>query len=136
MISILADLFLVIGAAFIAIGSLGLIRMPDVYNRLQAGTKSATLGALTLLLGIGLHYPDWWPKLLVIVGFIMFTNPVGSSTIARAARSAGIPFWSKEEGYKEGGPKEEGSKEEGSKEEGDSTVEGSADANHKQTGDA
>lgn len=86
----LADVFLVIGAAFIALGSLGLLRMPDVFNRLQAGTKSATLGAMSLLLGVGLHYPGWWPKLLVIAGFILFTNPVGSSSIARAARLSGI----------------------------------------------
>jgi multicomponent Na+:H+ antiporter subunit G len=91
---LLADIFLVIGCAFIAIGSLGLLRMPDVYNRLQAGTKAATLGAMALLLGIGLHHPDWWPKLLVIAGFVLFTNPVGSSTIARAARIAGIKPWS------------------------------------------
>jgi multicomponent Na+:H+ antiporter subunit G len=91
---LLADIFLLIGGAFIAIGSLGLLRMPDVYNRLQAGTKAATLGAMALLLGIGLHHPDWWPKLLVIAGFVLFTNPVGSSTIARAARIAGIKPWS------------------------------------------
>ena len=91
---LLADIMLVIGCAFIAIGSLGLLRMPDVYNRLQAGTKAATLGAMALLLGIGLHHPDWWPKLLVIAGFVLFTNPVGSSTIARAARLSGIKPWS------------------------------------------
>jgi len=91
---LLADIFLVIGCAFITIGSLGLLRMPDVYNRLQAGTKAATLGAMALLLGIGLHHPDWWPKLLVIAGFVLFTNPVGSSTIARAARISGIKPWS------------------------------------------
>jgi multicomponent Na+:H+ antiporter subunit G len=91
---VFADILLVIGCAFIAIGSLGLLRMPDVYNRLQAGTKAATLGAMALLLGIGLHHPDWWPKLLVIAGFVLFTNPVGSSTIARAARITGIKPWS------------------------------------------
>ena len=96
MIAMLADLFLFLGAVFIAIGSLGLLRMPDVYNRLQAGTKTATLGTLAILLGLALHHPDWWSKLLVIAGFILFTNPVGSSTIARAARSAGLPFWKKE----------------------------------------
>ena len=88
--NLIADLFLVIGAAFIALGSLGLLRMPDVFNRLQAGTKAATLGALSVLFGIGIHHPDWWAKLIVIAGFILFTNPVGSSTIARAARIAGI----------------------------------------------
>ncbi len=88
--SFIGDLFLVMGALFIAIGSLGLVRMPDVYNRLQAGTKAATLGAMAVLVGILIHHPGWWPKLLVIAGFVLFTNPVGSSTIARAARVTGI----------------------------------------------
>ena len=88
--NMIGDILLVIGCTFIALGSLGLIRMPDVYNRLQAGTKAATLGAMSVLLGIGFHHPDWWAKLLVIAGFVLFTNPVGSSTIARASRKAGI----------------------------------------------
>ena len=87
---LIGDLLLVIGCTFIALGSLGLVRMPDVYNRLQAGTKAATLGTIAVLLGIGFHHPDWWAKLLVIAGFVLFTNPVGSSTIARAASKAGI----------------------------------------------
>lgn len=91
--TVIADIFLVIGCVVIAIGGLGLLRMPDVYNRLQAGTKTATLGAMSVLLGIGLHHPDWWAKLLVIAGFILFTNPVGSSTIARAAHITGIKPW-------------------------------------------
>ena len=91
--NVVGDILLLIGATFIAIGSLGLLRMPDVYNRLQAGTKAVTLGAMSLLLGVGFHYPGWWPKLLVIAGFVLFTNPVGSSTIARAARIAGIRPW-------------------------------------------
>ncbi len=94
--NLLADIVLLVGGFFIAVGSLGLLRMPDVYNRLQAGTKAATLGAIALLLGVGLHNPDWWPKLLVIIGFVLFTNPVGASTIARAARISGIKPWSVE----------------------------------------
>ena len=88
--NLIGDIFLLIGAAVIAIGSLGLIRMPDVYNRLQAGTKAATLGTIAVLIGIGFHHPDWWAKLLVVAGFVLFTNPVGSSTIARAALKTGI----------------------------------------------
>ncbi len=87
------DLFLLLGAAFIGLSGLGLLRMPDVYNRIQAGTKAATLGVLAVLLGIGFHYPEWWSKLLVIAGFVLFTNPVGSSTLARAARLSGIEAW-------------------------------------------
>jgi multicomponent Na+:H+ antiporter subunit G len=88
--NLVGDIFLLIGGTFIALGSLGLIRMPDVYNRLQAGTKAATLGTIAVLIGIGFHHPDWWAKLLVVAGFVLFTNPVGSSTIARAALKTGI----------------------------------------------
>ncbi|MEN8176556.1 MAG: monovalent cation/H(+) antiporter subunit G [Pseudomonadota bacterium] len=90
---LLADIFLVIGAFFVFLGALGLIRMPDVYNRIQAGTKAVTLGSLSLLIGVGFLHPGWWPKLLVIAGFILFTNPVGSSTIARAVYVAGVRPW-------------------------------------------
>lgn len=90
---LLADLFLLIGAAFALLGALGLLRMPDTYNRIQASTKAVTLGALSFILGIGLLYPEWWAKLLVIAGFILFTNPVGSSSIARAIHLAGIQPW-------------------------------------------
>jgi multicomponent Na+:H+ antiporter subunit G len=88
-----ADVFLLIGAGFSLLGALGLLRMPDVYNRIQAGTKAVTLGALSFLLGVGLLFPHWWPKLLCIAGFILFTSPVGSSTVARALYLAGVRPW-------------------------------------------
>lgn len=90
---LVADLFLLFGAMFLFLGALGLIRMPDVYNRIQAGTKAVTLGAMGILIGIGFMYPQWWPKLLLIMGFILLTNPVSSSAIARAFYIAGIRPW-------------------------------------------
>jgi len=90
---LVADIFLLIGGAFAFLGALGLLRMPDVYNRIQAGTKAVSLGSLSILLGVGLLYPEWWAKLLCIAGFILFTNPVGSSTIARALHRAGVRPW-------------------------------------------
>lgn len=87
--TLLGDVFLLTGAVFMFLAALGLLRMPDVYTRLQAGTKAATLGSLALLVGIGFHYPAWGPKLLLIAFFILLTSPVGSSTIARAARLCG-----------------------------------------------
>ncbi|MCU7796914.1 MAG: monovalent cation/H(+) antiporter subunit G [Candidatus Thiodiazotropha sp. (ex Semelilucina semeliformis)] len=92
---LLADIVLLVGAAFTLLGALGLLRMPDVYNRIQAGTKAVTLGALSLILGIGLLYPQWWSKLLVIALLILVTNPLGSSTIARALLIAGVKPWTK-----------------------------------------
>lgn len=90
---LLADLFLLTGSIFTFLAALGLLRMPDVYNRIQVGTKAATLGALSFFIGIGILHPDWWPKLMVIGGFILLTNPVGSSSIARALYMTGIEPW-------------------------------------------
>lgn len=78
-------LFLLIGAAFYALGGLGLLRMPDVFNRSQAGTKATTLGSFSLLIGFMFLHPSWILKLLVIMVFIGLTNPISSSILARAA---------------------------------------------------
>ena len=90
---LLADILLLIGAVFSLLGALGLMRMPDVYNRIQAATKAVTLGALAFLIGVGLLYPGWWAKLVCIGGFVLFTSPVSSSTIARALYIAGVKPW-------------------------------------------
>ncbi len=92
---LVGDLFLLLGSAFLFLGALGLVRMPDVFNRIQAGAKAATLGVLGVLVGIAFLQPGWWPKLLAIGLFILFTNPVGSSTLARAIRIAGVRPWQK-----------------------------------------
>ena len=94
----IADLLLLLGAAFLLLGAIGLVRMPDVYNRIQAGTKSVTLGVVAFLLGIALLHPDWWAKLLCIAVLVLFTSPVGSSTIARAVYLAGVRPWQASEG--------------------------------------
>ena len=105
---LVADVLLLIGAAFALLGALGLIRMPDVYNRIQAGTKAVTLGAIAFLIGVGLLYPQWWAKLVCIGGFVLFTSPVSSSTIARAIYLAGVRPWrvlgsTAAEGHRTGG---------------------------------
>jgi multicomponent Na+:H+ antiporter subunit G len=101
---LMADILLLIGAAFTLLGALGLVRMPDVYNRIQAGTKAVTLGALCLLLGVALLYPAWWSKLLVIGLMILVTNPLGSSTIARALLMAGVKPWRRADSTADGEP--------------------------------
>ncbi|MBU1191750.1 MAG: monovalent cation/H(+) antiporter subunit G [Gammaproteobacteria bacterium] len=90
---LVADIFLLLGAVFCCLGALGLVRMPDVYTRIQTATKAATLGALAFLIGAGILHPDWWTKLVVIAGLILLTNPVGSSTISRALYIAGVRPW-------------------------------------------
>ncbi len=91
----IADIVLLLGAIFCFLGALGLIRMPDIYNRIQAGTKAATLGSIAIIFGVGLLYPEWWSKLLCIIGFLLFTSPVSSSVLSRAVYLSGIKPWSK-----------------------------------------
>jgi len=74
-----------IGSLFIFLGALGLIRMPDVYNRIQAGTKAVTLGTMLTLIGIALITPGWTGKIIVLILFVLMTNPVSSHVIGRAA---------------------------------------------------
>jgi len=90
---LVADIFLLLGGIFSLLGAFGLLRMPDVYNRIQAGTKAVTLGALCFLIGVGLLQPGWWAKLVCIAGFILLTNPIGSSTVARALYLSGVRPW-------------------------------------------
>ena len=90
---LVADLLLLTGAIFAFLASLGLIRMPDIYNRIQAGTKSATLGAIAMMAGVAVLFPEWWAKLLCITGFLLFSSPVSSSVLARAVYRAGTKPW-------------------------------------------
>jgi len=91
--SLIADLLLLLGAFFMFLAALGLVRMPDVYTCLQAGTKAATLGAIAVITSVLIDHPDWWGKLLLIIFFILLTSPVGSSTIARSAFLLGHKPW-------------------------------------------
>jgi multicomponent Na+:H+ antiporter subunit G len=92
---LLADLLLLIGAVFSFLGALGLVRMPDIYNRIQASTKSATLGTIAIIAGIGVMYPEWWAKLVCITGFLLFSSPVSSSVLARGVFKSGVKHWTK-----------------------------------------
>ena len=80
------------GAAFLLIGSLGVYRMPDVYNLLQAGTKCTTLGAFLTCIGVGIIEPQWFWKTLAIAVFVFATNPISNHALGRASRKSGVPL--------------------------------------------
>ncbi len=92
----IGSFFVLLGSVFLFLGALGIYRMPDVYNRLQAGTKSSTLGAMSMLLGIGFLQPDWMVKMIVIIIFIAVSNPLSSHALARGAYRAGLSLFQKE----------------------------------------
>ena len=91
LIDILGGVLLLCGTLFLLLGGLGLVRMPDAYNRIQAGTKATTLGTLLSLAGVACLHPEWILKLSLIGVFLLFTNPISSQVLARAAHRGGAP---------------------------------------------
>jgi multicomponent Na+:H+ antiporter subunit G len=89
ILDLMGGLLLVAGTAFLLFGGIGLVRMPDVYNRIQAGTKATTLGTLLSLAGAVCLRPEWTLKLLLVGLFLLFTNPLSSQVLARAAHRRG-----------------------------------------------
>ena len=74
-----------IGVAFDLVGALGLLRLPDVYNRLQAATKCVTLGTCLILVGVLVHsgWNAMGVKALLAAVFVLWTSPTGSHALAR-----------------------------------------------------
>ena len=89
---VLGTLIIGIGVIFLFLGSFGILRLPDVYNRLQAGTKCTTFGALFTIIGVGIMEPLWFWKTLIIALFILLTNPISNHALGRASRKIGVPL--------------------------------------------
>jgi len=85
----LGYLFIFMGVSSFLIGAIGLIRMPDVYTRMHVGTKVTTMGMLLVILGAICIEPSWIWKLIFLAVFILLTNPLSSSVVARAAHTDG-----------------------------------------------
>ena len=84
---------IILGSLFVFLGSFGLYRFPDVYCRLQASTKSVTLGAMSLSVGVGLVEINWFVKGFLIASLLLLTVPISSSYLTRAAYKSGAPMW-------------------------------------------
>ncbi len=92
MLEVIGAILVLMGSVFLFLGALGLVRMPDLFNRIQAGTKASTLGTFLSLIGLLLITPEWWGKLILLMIFILITNPVSSHVLARAAHFIGVPL--------------------------------------------
>ena len=78
--------FIILGALAFIVSAIGLIRMPDLYTRIHIGTKATTIGTVLVLIGASILEPTWSWKLVLLAAFILLTNPLSSSVIARATR--------------------------------------------------
>lgn len=101
MTTILANILIVstvsFGVIFILVTAIGLIRLPDVYCRTHAASKSATLGVMFILLGVFLHF--WFiegivnTRIILGIVFLFITGPVGGHVIGRSAYLSGVKMW-------------------------------------------
>lgn len=89
-------ILVLLGTVIMLISSLGIIRLPDVYTRAHATTKSSTLGLLCILSGAFVHFLYVHElvsiRLLLGIVFVFMTAPVAGHLIIRSAHRAGVPL--------------------------------------------
>lgn len=97
MNELIGKVLISIGVAFDLFGTLGLVRLPDVYNRLQAATKCVTLGTCFILVGSGVYAgtSDMLIKAILCTLFVVLTSPVGAHALARGSHRGGVKLWEK-----------------------------------------
>jgi multicomponent Na+:H+ antiporter subunit G len=95
MSEIIGYLLIIVGLVFDIFGCLGLLRLPDVYNRLQASTKCVTLGTCSILLGtiVIKGFCATGIKAFLCIAFIILTAPVAAHALSRGAYKAGVKLW-------------------------------------------
>lgn len=88
---------LTLGALLMLLASVGIFRMPDVFLRMSASSKAATLGVILIMLAVAIHFGHVGitARAVGIVLFMILTGPVSAHMIARAAYINGTPLWEK-----------------------------------------
>jgi multicomponent Na+:H+ antiporter subunit G len=97
MSNIISDIFIAIGLLFNLFGCIGLLRLPDLYNRLQASTKCVTLGTCCIMIALTIRFgfDDIGIKGLFAVPLLFFTATVAAHSLIRGSYFFGIKFWDK-----------------------------------------
>jgi multicomponent Na+:H+ antiporter subunit G len=85
-----------IGATLVLLAAVGIVRMPDLFTRMQAATKASTLGLGCVLAAAAIALADssTFVRAVSIGAFVMLTSPVSNHVIARAAYLTRVPLWS------------------------------------------
>jgi multicomponent Na+:H+ antiporter subunit G len=89
---LLSGVLLIVGAFFYLTGAIGLVRMPDVFTRMQASGISDTVGVGFLMAGMIVAAGPTLiaVKLAIILAVVVFISPVATHALAQAAMHAGI----------------------------------------------
>lgn len=105
VLDVLSWIFIAGGLFFMLVGTVGVLRMPDVYTRLHAAGMTDTMGAGLLLLGMALQTivgiahgeSSYWfvlVRLVLVYAFLLFTSPIATHALARAGLAGGVEPWS------------------------------------------
>ena len=90
MLEYVGYIFILLGVFAFLVSAVGLVRMPDVYTRIHIGTKTTTIATILVIVGAIFSEPTWAWKLILLAVFILLTNPLSSSVIARATHKDGF----------------------------------------------
>jgi len=95
MSDLVAAVLLVIGASFLLLAGVGMLRMPDVFSRMQAATKASTLGVGCILVAVAVHFNDLGITVRALAAsvFFLLTAPVSAHLMGRASYFLGVPLW-------------------------------------------
>lgn len=93
--SLLSSALMLVGAAFLLLAAVGITRMPDLYTRLQATTKAATLGVGCAVLAAAVHFGELGVavRAAAVIVFVLLTAPVAAHMLGRAGYMVGAPQW-------------------------------------------
>ncbi len=93
--AIIISFFAIGGTLFIAISALGLLRFPDIYTRMHAAAKAASLGLGMLLIAAAVASGELEAiiKSILTILFVFMTAPVASHLMSRAAYRSNVPSW-------------------------------------------
>jgi multicomponent Na+:H+ antiporter subunit G len=91
----ISAILMILGALFMLVGGLGVLRLPDLYMRVSAATKASTLGVGFSLLALAVHFHDLGiaSRALATIAFVTITAPVAAHLISRSAYFVGVPLW-------------------------------------------
>lgn len=84
------------GFFFSATGAVGIVRMPDVYTRIQCSSKCVTLGALPMLIALAVAEGPlsfYGGRALLVAFLLLVLSPAATHALARAAYKTGVPMW-------------------------------------------
>lgn len=95
LLTILAGVLVLIGAAFTAIAGIGILRLPDLFTRMHAASKAGSVGVGLILMALALVANETAEALRAIAAILFFllTTPISAHLLAKAAYAAGYPLW-------------------------------------------